>query len=47
MFLGILLEKLEQAVRYFELFLKTFVELFYKKILTLFTKKMQKITNCS
>ena len=47
MFLGILLEKLEQAVRYFELFLKTFVELFYKKILTLLIKKMQKITNCS
>lgn len=47
MFLGILLEKLEQVVRYFELFLKTFVELFYKKILTLFIKKMQKITNCS
>lgn len=47
MFLGILLEKLEQAARYFELFLKTFVELFYKKILTLFIKKMQKITNCS
>ena len=45
MFLGILLEKLEQAVRYFELFLKTFVELFYKKILLI--KKMQKITNCS